>query len=70
MTDNTGSVHFLAIYFSLYIMGADGHQGDSLPVHLVLGAVPFSGRGETLSAIPNAQSKVGPKGRRGRTLRL
>jgi len=49
-------------------MGAGGQQGDSLPVYFVLGAVPCSGRAETLSAVPNTQSKAGHDGRRRRTL--
>lgn len=47
MTDNTSLVHFLAIYFSVNIMGAGWQQGDTLPDHLVLGAVPCSGREKT-----------------------
>lgn len=39
MTDNIKLVHFLAIYFSLTIMGAGWQRGDIPPDHLVLVAV-------------------------------
>lgn len=47
MTDNTKLVHFLAIYFSLNIVGGGQQWGDTLPDHLVLVAVLCSGREKT-----------------------